>query len=141
MSGLLRFDPFDIFEWSFLPARNYFVGWDWGPFERLTVGPETRIYKEEKDIVLELFLPGMRQSDIEVKIEKGCLIIVGKSEEDTKQKGFRTYSFTKSYALPKNFDAEKEDSIKAKLENSILRITLKNTDKEIEKNIRKVLIE
>lgn len=79
-------------------------------------------------------LPGLAKEDIQVNLERGLLTISGerKFENDEKDKNFHRIetkygSFKRAFHLP---DSVNEDSIVAKFNNGLLKITVeKNTDK------------
>lgn len=79
-------------------------------------------------------LPGLAKEDIQVNLERGLLTISGERtfENDEKDKNFHRIetkygSFNRAFHLP---DSVNEDSIVAKYNNGILKITIeKNTDK------------
>lgn len=79
-------------------------------------------------------LPGLAKEDIQVNLERGLLTISGerKFENDEKDKNFHRIetkygSFNRAFHLP---DSVNEDSIVAKFNNGLLKITVeKNTDK------------
>ena len=79
-------------------------------------------------------LPGLAKEDIQVNLERGLLTISGERtfENDEKDKNFHRIetkygSFNRAFHLP---DSVNEDSIVAKYNNGILKITVeKNTDK------------
>lgn len=79
-------------------------------------------------------LPGLAKEDIQVNLERGLLTISGerKFENEEKDKNFHRIetkygSFNRAFHLP---DSVNEDSIVAKYNNGILKITVeKNTDK------------
>jgi HSP20 family protein len=79
-------------------------------------------------------LPGLAKEDIQVNLERGLLTISGERtfENEEKDKNFHRIetkygSFNRAFHLP---DSVNEDSIVAKYNNGILKITVeKNTDK------------
>ena len=90
--------------------------------------PSCDIYETENEIVVTAELPGVKEEDIEVKIEDNTLSIKGerKLESEVKEENYhrieRAYgSFHRSFSLPHYVNQEK---IKAESEDGILRVTL-----------------
>lgn len=94
----------------------------------VNVGPATNITENEKEIVMDVALPGLRRSDVKISVEKGQLNIAYEQEikNETKndnlvRKEFSFSSFSRSFTLPDNVN---EESITSKLENGILKINI-----------------
>ncbi len=90
--------------------------------------PPVDIYETEDEIVIKAEVPGVKQEDIEIKIEDDTLIIRGekKFERDEEKEKYhraeRIYgAFQRSFILPKTVDKER---IKASLKNGVLTIIL-----------------
>ncbi|NPA15128.1 MAG: Hsp20/alpha crystallin family protein [Deferribacteres bacterium] len=90
--------------------------------------PPVDIYETEDEIVIKAEVPGVKQEDIEIKIEDDTLIIRGekKFERDVEKERYhraeRIYGvFQRTFILPKTVDKEK---IKASLKNGVLTIIL-----------------
>ncbi|MEN8197679.1 MAG: Hsp20/alpha crystallin family protein [Pseudomonadota bacterium] len=73
-------------------------------------------------------VPGFEQKDVEVKITDGALVLEGKTESETEEKGKtwhrherRFGSFSRSLPLPTGADQEKA---KARLKNGVLTVTV-----------------
>jgi len=94
----------------------------------VNVGPATNITENEKEIVMDVALPGLQKSDVKISVEKGQLNIAYEQEikNETKndnlvRKEFSFSSFSRSFTLPDNVN---EESITSKLENGILKINI-----------------
>ena len=90
--------------------------------------PAVDITEKDKRFEITAELPGMDQTNIEVKLSNGSLIIKGEKKEDKeeKRKGYhlseRHYgSFERVFNLPKDVDAEK---IEASFSKGVLCISL-----------------
>lgn len=85
------------------------------------------IYEEGNQLHVDVPLPGLSSSDIDVSLSKGVLIIRGEvksEEEDKKRKYYRSSqrSYSYSVALPIQTDESKEPQ--AVYENGILKVLL-----------------
>ena len=137
---LARWDPFReldllqerinrLFDEAWLrPARR----------ERAFV-PAVDIYEDENEIVVKCELPDMNEKDIEVKIENNVLTIKGekKLERVEKKENYHLIessygSFSRSFTLPSNVDADKAT---AKYEKGVLKITLPKKEEAKPKQI------
>ena len=90
--------------------------------------PAVDVIENEQSIVIKADLPGVPQSDIEVKFDNGTLTIKGerKFENEQKQQGYRRIersygSFARHYTLPDTVDAE---NVKADYKNGELTVIL-----------------
>ncbi len=90
--------------------------------------PGVNISEDKKNYFVEISAPGYLKDDIKVEMSNHMLTISAeKKEEQEKQeksffrKEFSYGSFTRSFSLP---ETVKEDKIKAKYDNGILRLTL-----------------
>ena len=90
-------------------------------------GPKTSVATTDDGYELSVVVPGVSKGDIDINVEKGTLTVSYKTTEETKT-SFATKSFTKSWTLPENTDAE---FITAKSENGILTLSVPTTDKSI----------
>lgn len=124
---LLSWDPFA----EMLPARLA------GQLERFNSEFDV---KETKDgFVFKADLPGVKSSDLDVRLAQNRLTISGKRESEKTDSGdtFYTYersygSFSRAFTLPGGVDANK---IKAELKDGILTIELPKPPELQPKNI------
>jgi HSP20 family protein len=93
-----------------------------------TWSPSVDIYETENALVLTAEVPGMKEDEIEIKIEDNTLILQGerKFEKETKEENYhrieRSYgSFYRSFTLPNSID---QDKIQAVHEDGVLKITM-----------------
>ncbi len=109
----------------------------WDPFAEMTptLAGESGTFvpafdiKETKDAFLfKADLPGIKESDVDVKLTQNRLTVSGKREAEKTDKGDTYYSyersygsFTRAFTLPDGVDAEK---IKAELKNGVLTLEL-----------------
>jgi len=99
--------------------------------ETLSAGnfvPAVDIYEDEHKLLLKLEVPGIRQEDLDVRLENQTLTVKGqrKFESEEKEENFhrierRFGSFARSFTLPVSIDTS---SVAAKYENGVLAIQL-----------------
>jgi HSP20 family protein len=94
--------------------------------------PAVNISETEKEFLVEVAAPGMTKKDFQVMVEEGMLKIRAEKEEkkEEKEKDYhrREYnfeSFERLFRLPENVDP---DSVKARYEEGILKISLKKIE-------------
>lgn len=106
--------------------------------------PSVNIVELEDAFNIELAAPGLNKGDFKVKVEDNHLLISAKKEnkkEETNEAGkfvrreFNYTSFTKSFRLPEDVDAE---AIKANYENGVLIVNLPKA--EVVDNTREIEI-
>ena len=90
--------------------------------------PAVDVYEDEQKVVLKLEIPGVKQEDVDIRIENNSLSVRGerKFESEEKQENFhrieRHYgSFFRSFSLPNTVDT---DTVAATYNSGILRIEL-----------------
>ncbi len=90
--------------------------------------PAVDVIETEQEIILKADLPGVAQSEIEVKFENGTLTIKGerKFEPQANQAGFRRIersygAFARHYTLPDTLEVQ---NVKADYKNGELTVTL-----------------
>jgi HSP20 family protein len=90
--------------------------------------PPVDIVETQEALELRADMPGLKSSDLEIKVENGVLTIRGerKDEHETKGATYHTYerrygTFARSFSLPKLVDAE---NVKAKYVDGVLTVTL-----------------
>jgi HSP20 family protein len=102
-----------------------------GPEEALTtttLAPPVDIYEDEHNIVLKIEVPGIDESDIDVRIQNSTLTVHGerKIEKDEKEENFRRVErqygrFTRSFTLPSSVDP---GQVSAHCDKGVLKINL-----------------
>ena len=114
-----------------------------GAQESLTVGnfvPAVDIYEDEQKLVLKLEVPGVKQEDIDVRLENQTLIVRGerKFEAEEKEENFhrierRFGSFVRSFTLPVTVDTA---SVSAKYDAGVLAIQLQKKETAKPRQVR-----
>jgi HSP20 family protein len=105
--------------------------------------PAVDVVNKEKAYEITAELPGMDESNIDVKVSDGTLTIKGekKEEKEEKKKDYylseRRYgSFQRAFAVPDGVDTDKID---AQFKNGVLTVTLPKTP-EAQKSEKKIAI-
>ena len=90
--------------------------------------PPVDIYEDEHKLVLKIEIPGMRQEDLDVRMENNTLSVKGERifESEGKEENFhrveRRYgSFYRAFTVPNTVDPQ---SIKAEYDAGVLRLEL-----------------
>jgi HSP20 family protein len=102
-----------------------------GPEEALTTtsfAPPVDIYEDEHNITLKLEVPGIDETDIDVRIDNNTLTVHGerKIEKEEKEENFRRVerqygSFARSFTLPSSVDP---GQVSADYNQGVLKIKL-----------------
>lgn len=125
--NLMRYQPrtLDLFNWDRVFNRFF----DDSVNGLLT--PAVDVREDDKQYNMEVELPGLSEKEVNVKIENDVLTISSKKEDSTeeKEKGFirkerRHFSFSRSFTLPDNIDA---DNITATFKNGLLNVVIPKT--------------
>jgi HSP20 family protein len=136
----------DEFPWGWRRplARGLF---DVEPFFRGFAGvgaiPVVDIAEKDKEYEITAELPGMDESNIDVKFADGLLTIKGEKREEKEEKKKDYYlserrygSFQRSFPVPESVDTDK---IEAKFANGVLTVRLPKSA-EAQKNEKKIAI-
>ena len=89
--------------------------------------PAVDIKENDKEIRLEVELPGLRPEDVEITAENGVLTVRGEKQEERKEGEDNRYqvvervygTFLRTFQLPQGVD---EDQIKAEFNNGVLSL-------------------
>lgn len=102
--------------------------------------PPVDIYEDEHKLVLKLEIPGIRQEDLDVRMENTTLSVRGERSFQTegKEENFhrveRRYgSFYRAFTVPNTIDPE---SIKAEYDAGVLRVELQKRPESKPKQIK-----
>lgn len=102
-------------------------------FKEIVNAPQVDFYKEKNgDLVIEV-LSTLNPKDIKVELDNGYIIISGEtSKEENKNEDRKYYhksiskeSFIQKFYVGKNVN---KDSIEAKMENGLLKVSFKNKE-------------
>jgi HSP20 family protein len=90
--------------------------------------PAVDVYEDPEKLVLKLEIPGVKQDDMDIRLENQTLVIRGerKFESNEKAENFhrierRFGSFVRTFTLPQTVDAE---SVTATMDEGVLTISL-----------------
>jgi HSP20 family protein len=149
MTTLTRFVPFrsPLADVAVLQNRLNSIFNDFarpeGEQESLAMGnfiPAVDVYEDAHQLVLKLEVPGIKQEDLDVRVENQTLTVKGerKFEANEKEENFhrieRRYgSFTRSFTLPQTVDA---GAVKAGYEHGVLTISLAKKEAAKPKQVR-----
>ena len=105
---------------------------------------KTDIHENEDNYELDIDLPGFKKEDIKLSLESGYLVIeAGKSlEKEKKGKAIRKERYEGS--MQRSFyvgEEVKEEDIKAKFEDGVLKLTVPKKEKEEVPEKKTILIE
>jgi HSP20 family protein len=127
MKSLITYKPYDLINIDPFSLLDSVFANDVG-FDRETRIPAVDIREAEKSFLIEAELPGLAESDIELKVERGNLVLIAKKASETEE-GKDTYlrrersawNFTRTFGLPENVD---ENAISASFRNGVLTVEL-----------------
>merc|ERR1712224_448090 len=92
---------------------------------------------DDEKFELSIDVPGVKEEDIDVKLEDGLLTVQGRrmaSSSDSSSQ-FITSKFSKSFSLDKTVDVEQ---ITAELKNGVLTVSAPKDMKKLEENVRRI---
>jgi HSP20 family protein len=96
--------------------------------------PVVDVKQTEKEYIVEAELPGMKNDDVDVRIDGRVLSISGETETSKEEEGTdfirrerRSQSFTRKFNLPDDVD---EGKVKATFDNGLLTVALPRTNVE-----------
>jgi HSP20 family protein len=102
--------------------------------------PAVDILETEHELTVRADVPGMKEEDIEVKVENGTLTINGNREfrEEEKKKGYhrieRSYgAFTRAFTLPDTVDPDK---VTAEYKNGVLDVVFAKREQAKPKSVK-----
>jgi HSP20 family protein len=123
---IVRWDPFRVNSLLQYSARNQ------GGENKSSTGtsfiPLVDVYEDEHKIVLNLEVPGVKQDDLDIRLENNMLTVRGerKFENEENAQNFhrieRRYgSFVRNFSLPTSVDSE---NVKASYDSGVLKLEL-----------------
>lgn len=117
--------------WGFSPMMSDFFGADDLTFDRLwkkDFSPAVNVAEDDKKFEIEFAVPGLQKEDFKITVDRGMLTVSAehKEEKEEKKKNYTRQeysfnSFSRTFTLPENV---KEDDIKAKYENGVLKLDI-----------------
>lgn len=143
-TGVSRWDPYRglvslqdqvnrLFEDTVIQGRT-------GQADLATWAPAADIYETENDLVAKVDLPGVQETDIDIRVENNTLAIRGERQfekevsEDSYLRVERTFgTFTRSFSLP---NIVKVENIRASLQNGVLTLRMPKREEAKPKQIK-----
>ncbi len=127
---MVRVDPFEMLDSLF---RD-----DSFSFDSRT--PVVDVRETEKNYLIEAELPGITEKDLELSLKDSVLTIKAKHEEKKDEKSEdkyllrerRSFSFTRTFTLPDDADA---DSVNAEFKNGVLTVDVAKKPERAPKTI------
>jgi HSP20 family protein len=109
-----------------------------------TISPRlaTDVYETDKDLVVEMQVPGFKKEDIKISFQDDYLKVEGKAEEEKEEKEknywrkeIRRGSFVRVIPLPRKVDPKKA---KASFKDGVLKVSLPKIEevKEVGEEIK-----
>jgi HSP20 family protein len=119
---------------------------DWPQLSALeagTISPKVDVHETDKELKIDVEVPGMTEKDIEVSLCRDGIVISGEKKQESEEntKGWyrmeRTYgSFRRSIPLPYEID---QDKVEATYKNGVLHIKLPKV-RAAESAVKKIAI-
>merc|ERR1711862_970380 len=91
---------------------------------------------DDEKFELTVDVPGVKEENIDIKLEDGMLTVQGKRTASSESSQF-TSKFSKTFSLDKTVDVEK---MSAALQNGVLTVSAPKDLKKLEENIRQIPI-
>ncbi|MCD6307452.1 MAG: Hsp20/alpha crystallin family protein [Candidatus Latescibacteria bacterium] len=120
--------------------EKFFYGWP--RYEKdadFTWSPRVDVHETEKEIYVDVELPGLEKKDIAVEVKDNSLTVSGERKYERNTKDSKCYTSERHYGrFERTFglsDSVNADEISAKFKNGILTLTLPKTEKAIPKEI------
>lgn len=123
MNKLVRFDPFAELN----ALQRQFFGDDWATSLHGSGIPTTDVYTRDNQLVVEAHLPNFEQSDVDIQVDNGALVISAERHEKEEDKSKKyvvresSSSFYRRISLPERADADK---IEAHLDDGVLKVAV-----------------
>jgi HSP20 family protein len=130
----------DRFRTSLNSLFNDFFEGDMNRLRETSWQPAMDVELKNDEIIVSVELPGVKEEDINLTIEKGYLNLTGKRERRFEQENEKQFfserrfgSFQRSVRLPRDIDA---DRVEANLSDGILEIRIPGKEKEEPRKIK-----
>lgn len=127
----------DFFDWD--PFREMVPAWFAPAAAEPLFAPAFEVKENAEAFLFKADLPGVKEADVEVKLDGNRLTITGKREaevetkEDTYYAFERTYGrFMRAFTLPEGIDAE---HVKAALDQGVLTVAIPKLPAAVAKKI------
>ncbi|MEX0772865.1 MAG: Hsp20/alpha crystallin family protein [Balneolales bacterium] len=108
--------------------------------ERAGFVPGIDITEDDKQYFIQITLPGMKKDDISIDLDDRTITVSGERKQERENKDVKYHlvesrygKFERSFTLPATADP---DSLDAKYEDGILKMTVKKSEKSMSKQIK-----
>jgi HSP20 family protein len=135
MALVKRRDPFTGFGSLQESLRDMLASWPFGERESFALAdwtPSCNVSETAEAYLIEAELPGVKEEDLEVKVEDRVLLLRGERREEKEEKGKKYHrvessygSFMRSFRLPDDAD---EDKVTAEFKEGILNVSIPRTE-------------
>jgi HSP20 family protein len=108
--------------------------WPFGEREALSIAdwtPSCNVSETNEEYRIEAELPGVKQQDVEVKVEDRVVTLRGERREEKEEKGKKFHrvessygSFMRSFTLPEDAD---EEQVSAEFKDGLLKVRIRRT--------------
>ncbi len=120
---------------------RFFYGWPSMEREGMVVWtPRADVTESEKEITIDIEVPGMKRNDIKVEVRNNALTISGERKQERKAETpegsriERRYGkFERSFSLPETVD---ENKVSANYHDGVLSLHLPKTEKAVPKEVK-----
>lgn len=130
--NITRYTPFRDFENFLSNWRSPFEPAEWEGFRGGRWMPSVDIEETDKEFLLKVEVPGVKQDDLHIEVDHGVLTIRGERQEEkqTDEKKLHRIerfhgSFERSFTLPENV---REENIEAERKDGMLYLHLRKSD-------------
>ncbi len=120
--------------------EKFFYGWPrFDKDAEFTWSPRVDVHETEKEIVLDVELPGLDKEDIKVEVKDNTLTVSGERKYERKNESGKCCTSERHYGrFERTFglsDAVQADKIDATFKNGVLSLTLPKAEKAIPREI------
>lgn len=115
-------------------VRDMLATWPFGEREALSIAdwtPSCNVSETNEEYRIEAELPGVKQQDVEVKVEDRVVTLRGERREEKEEKGKKFHrvessygSFMRSFTLPEDAD---EQQVSAEFKDGLLKVRIRRT--------------
>lgn len=126
MNKLTRFNRYDPFAQLTALQQQFFGDDFFAPFKGINI-PTTDVYTKDNRLIVEAHLPNFDDSDVDVQVDDGALVIQAQRHEREEDKDKKyvvresSGSFYRRIQLPERADADK---IEAHLDEGVLKVSV-----------------
>lgn len=107
---------------------------------RMGFAPVVDVIEDDKQYSINVTLPGMKKEDININLEDRTLTISGERKQEKEDKNVKYHlvesrygKFERSFTLPESAEL---DTLAAKYEDGMLRLTVNKSEKKLSKQIK-----